>query len=143
MSLLFVIYLVWCTCKLRPSVSLKQYIKNFSEGKHFFCDIRFNYSLSLFLSITKSFRPFWDGRKLTQKCRYRWFCAVKSDKSQKANVAVFAQEPVDKSLYNIIDLCYSHIYLQKWFSNKLSRYHIHEYSPNKYGVLLVVRCLKF
>ena len=111
MSLLFVIYSVWCTCKLRPSVSLKQYIKNYSEGKHFFCDIRFNYSLSLFLSVTKSFRPFWDGRKLTQKCRYRWLYALKSDKSQKADVAVFAQKPVDKSLYNIIDLCYSHIYL--------------------------------
>ena len=27
------------------------------------------------------------------------------------------------------------------FSNKLSRYHIHESSPNKYGVLLVVSCL--
>ena len=29
------------------------------------------------------------------------------------------------------------------FSNKLSRYHIHESSPNKYGVLLVVSCFKF
>ena len=107
MSLLFVIYSVWCTCKLRPSVSLKQYIKIIQKEYIFSLTIHSVF----FLSVTKSFRPFWDGRKLTQKCRYRWLCALKSDKSQKANVAVFAQKPVNKSLYNIIDLCYSHIYL--------------------------------
>ena len=29
------------------------------------------------------------------------------------------------------------------FSNNLSRYHIHESSSNKYGVLPVASCLKF
>ena len=29
------------------------------------------------------------------------------------------------------------------FSNNLSRYHIHESSSNKYGVLLFAGCLKF
>ena len=64
-----------------------------------------------FRGATKSFQPFWEGRKLTQKCRYRWLYAFKSDKSQTANAAVVAQEPVSEGLYNIIDLCYSHIYL--------------------------------
>ena len=39
---------------------------------------------------TKSFRPIWEGRTLTQKCRDRWFNALKNDKSQKANADVVA-----------------------------------------------------
>ena len=48
------------------------------------------YSLGLFRSTTKSFRPIWEGRTLTQKCRDRWFNALKNDKSQKANADVVA-----------------------------------------------------
>ena len=46
--------------------------------------------LVCFRSVTKSFRLFWEGRTLTQKCRDRWLYALKSDKSQTANAAVVA-----------------------------------------------------
>ena len=46
--------------------------------------------LVCFRSATKSFRPIWEGRTLTQKCRDRWFNALKNDKSQKANADVVA-----------------------------------------------------